>query len=192
MKEFRASAKSGFTAGANFAGDAKFAAVAENYYRIECREYAGGPVLWVEEIANLVTTQGLDNALTNQFKGVAYTAAWFVGLVDAAGFVAFAAGDTAAQIGGSNQWAELQAFVAGTRPALVLGTAAAGSVDNTASLAVFVMNASGTIQGAFVASSSTKGGTGGALYGEGAFPTPQPFISGNVISVTATLTLASA
>src|SRR4051812_14332533 len=64
---------------------------------------------WVEEVPNLVTTEGLNDLLTKYLKGSSYTAAWFVALVNNAGFSAFANGDTAAQIGGSNGWAEATA-----------------------------------------------------------------------------------
>lgn len=162
-------------------------------YRFECREYAGGPLLWVAFIKNLTTTQGLNDNLTKYLKGASYTAAWYVGLVDNASFSAFAAGDTAAQIGGSNGWLESTAYSESVRQTLTLGSASAGSIDNTGSPAVFTMNTSGTLNGGFLVSSSTKGGTSGVLFSEGAFGGGnQPFANGNVITVTVTSTAASA
>ncbi len=165
----------------------------QSTYRFECREFAGGPLLWVAFIKNLTTTQGLNDNLTKYLKGSSYTAAWYVGLVDNASFSAFNAADTAAQIGGSNGWLENQDYSESVRQTLTLGSASAGSIDNTGSPAVFTMNSTGTLKGGFLASSSTKGGTSGVLFSEGAFGGGnQPFGSGNVITVTVTSTAASA
>lgn len=158
--------------------------------KFECHDKDGN-LLWTETIYNRVPTEGLNDALTKHLKGVAYTAAWFCGLVNDAGFSAFAAGDTAAQIGGSNGWTELTSYTQATRPALVLGTASGGSIDNVASVAVFTINATVNLHGGFIVSSSTKGGTGGVLYGEGAFASVQPAIAGNTITMTVVLTLVS-
>lgn len=158
--------------------------------KFECHDKDGN-LLWTETIYNRVPIEGLNDALTQHLKGVAYTAAWFCGLVNDAGFSAFAASDTAAQIGGTNGWAELTSYTQSTRPALVLGTASAGSIDNTASVAIFTINATVNLHGGFIVSSSTKGGTGGVIYGEGAFVAVQPAISGNTITMTVVLTLVS-
>lgn len=167
-----------------------------SHHRLECFAYNGGPRLWCVEADNLVTTQGLNDLLDKYFKGSTYTATWFVGLVDNAGFTTYAAGDTAAQIttdaSGANQWGEVTEYDEGTRPALTLGTPAGGSVDNSASKAVFTMNSSLTVRGAFIVSSSTKAGTAGVLYCEVDFSAAQPVISGNVLNETTTLSVTSA
>lgn len=146
---------------------------------------------WVEEVRNLVTTQGLNDVLTKYFKGSSYTAAWFMGLVNAAGFSAFAAGDTAGQIGGSNGWAEATAYSETVRQTVTLGTASAGSIDNSASKCVFTFNGTVTIHGAFLASSSTKSGTSGILYGEAALTADRSMLSGDTLTIQVTLTAAS-
>lgn len=161
-----------------------------NFYTVRChRSVEDMTVLWEETIENLTVTQGLNDILTQYFTGSAYTAAWYVGLVNNAGFTAFAATDTAAQIGGTNQWAEDTAYTASVRQTLTLGSASAGSISNTASPASFTMNASGTLNGAFIATANT--GTSGVLYGEASFSSTQPYSSGNVITVTITLTMIS-
>ena len=160
-------------------------------YRFEARD-AQGRLKWVEEVSNLVTTQGLNDLLTNYFKGSAYTAAFYMGLVDNAGFSAFAAGDTAAQIGGSNGWAESTAYSEGARQTVTLGSALAGSIDNSASKCVFSINGTVTLKGAFMDTSSTKGGTSGVLYGEAAFSQTRSLLSGDTLTVQVTLTAATA
>lgn len=151
-----------------------------------------GKLKWEESISNLTTTEGRNDALTQYLKGSAYTAAFYVGLIDNASFTALAVGDTAAQINGTNGWIELTAYSGATRPALTLGTASAGSIDNSASPAVFAINATKTINGGFTVTTNTKAGTTGKIYGEGSFSSTRSLVSGDTLTVTVTLTLASA
>ena len=145
-----------------------------NRYDVICRD-AEGNVKWEEHAWNLVTTEGLNDTLTKEFKASGYTATWFVGLVDNAGFTAFAAGDTAAKITltanppTTNGWQEFDDYSEANRQTLTLGTASAGSIDNSASVATFTIDATGTLKGAFVVSSNTIGGTSGVLHSEVAF-----------------------
>lgn len=142
---------------------------------------------WVEDIDNLVTTAGKNDLLTNYFKGSSYTAAFYVGLVDNASFSAYAAGDTMSSHAG---WLESTAYSNSTRPALTLGTAASGSIDNSASKASFTINASATLDGAFIATNSTKGGTTGVLYSCGAFSGGDRTVAnGDTLQIQATLTV---
>ena len=145
-------------------------------------------------MAGTVTTEGKNDTLNKYFKGSAYTATWFVGLVDNTGFTAFAATDTAAKITTTanppttNGWQEATGYSEANRQTLTLGTPSAGSVDNSASKATFSINATATLKGGFVPSNSTKGGTSGILYGEGAFSATRSVVSGDSVQVTVTLT----
>lgn len=139
-------------------------------------------------MANVVTTEGKNDTLSQYFKGSSYTATWFVGLVNNSGFTAFAITDTAAQINGTNQWTEWTTYSESVRQTLTLGTPSGGSVDNSASKATFTMSGSGTLNGAFIVSSSTKAGTSGKLYGEGSFASTQAVVATNVITCTVTIT----
>lgn len=166
-------------------------------YRIVCRD-AQGNVKWEELRKNIVVTEGLNDVLTKYFKGAGYTATWFVLMVDNAGFTAFAAGDTAAKITlvanppTTNGWQEFNEYDEANRPTLTLGTASAGSIDNSASVATFTINASGTLKGVGIVSSNTIGGTTGVLHSEVAFSSTRAVVDNDVIEVTATLTCASA
>lgn len=157
-------------------------------YRFECFD-RDGKLKWVEEVPNLVVTAGLNDILDKYFKGSSYSAAHFVGLVDNAGFSAYAAGDT---MGSHAGWAESTAYSNANRPTLTLGTVSSGSVDNAASKAQFTINATATIRGAFVTTNNTKGGTTGTLYGEADFAASRSVINGDTLNVTVTLTAASA
>lgn len=160
-------------------------------YRFECRD-RDGRLKWTEDVPNLVTTQGLNDLLSKYFKGASYTAAFYMGLVNTASFSAFAAGDTAAQIGGSNGWIEVTAYAETVRQTLTLGSASAGSIDNSASKCVFTFNGTVTVHGAFLATVATKNGTTGVLYGEVALSVDRPMASGDTLTVQLTLTAASA
>lgn len=152
-------------------------------------------VAWEEQLANLVTTEGKNDLLTNYFKGSSYTAAFYVGLVTSTGFTSYAAGDTAAQIvtttpsGGNNQWEESTAYSNSTRVAWTGGSASGGSIDNSASKAVFNINATDTIRGGFMITNSTKGGTTGKLYGEADFAAARSVLNGDTLNVTLTCTV---
>ena len=157
-------------------------------YRFECFDKDGN-LKWVEEVPNIVVTAGLNDLLDKYFKGSTYTAAHYVGLVDNAGWTAYAAGDT---MGSHAGWSESTAYSNANRPTLTLGTVSAGSVDNSASKAVFNINGTATIRGAFVTTNNTKGGTTGTLYGEADFASARAVINGDTLNVTVTLTAASA
>lgn len=158
------------------------------HYRVEARDSKGN-LKWVDEFDNLVVTAGLNDSLTQHFKGSSYTAAWYVGLTD--GTPTFDAGDTSSSHAG---WVEVTAYDEAVRQTLTLGSVSGGSVDNTASKAVFTISSdSTTIGGAFVISNSTKGGSTGVLYGGGAFTAGDKSLDDNdTLSVSVTLTAAAA
>lgn len=155
-------------------------------YQIECLG-PDGKLKWSEEFHNLVVDEGLDDNLDKYFKGSAYTASHFVGLTD--GTPTPAAGDDMTTHAG---WTEITNYSEGTRPALVLGTVASQSVDNSASKASYSVNATVTIGGAFTTTNSTKGGSTGTLYGIGAFSGGDKSAdNGDTLNVTVTLTAAA-
>lgn len=158
------------------------------HYKIECHD-KNGRLKWVDEFDNLVVTAGLNDSLDKHFKGSAYTAAWYVGITGTA--PTFAAGDTMASHAG---WTEVTAYDEAVRQTLTLGTVSGGSVDNSASKAVFTIDTNSTVVGgAFVVTVNTKGGTTGTLYGGGAFTAGDKSLDDNdTLSVTVTLTAAAA
>lgn len=158
----------------------------KTHYVVECLD-SNGNEKWVEEFDNLVVNVGLDDNLDKYFKGSAYTAAHYVGLTDGAP-LGEVAGDTMASHAG---WAEVVPYSDANRPTLTLGTVASQSVDNGASRAVFNINATSTVGGAFVTTDDTKSGTAGTLYGVGAFAADKSVTSGDTLNVTITLTAAA-
>lgn len=91
-------------------------------------------------------------------------------------------------------WPEVAAYSEANRQTLTLGTISAGSVDNSASKAVFTINADNTyIGGAFIADNNTKSGTTGVLYGMAPFTSGgiRQLMTGDTVSVQATLSVAA-
>ena len=156
-----------------------------NFWEVVCYD-SNGAEKWREERKNLVTTVGLNHVLGSTFDAVTQVTAWYVGLKGAG---SVAAGDTMASHSG---WTEIADYSQSVRQTLTLGTAAAGSIDNVGNLATYSINGTATVAGAFVVSSDTKSGTAGTLYGVVDFSSSRAVISGDTLTVTVTLTAASA
>lgn len=154
---------------------------ATGVYTATCFD-AEGNVKWSEEFSNLVVTEGKNDLLTKYFKGSAYTAVWYVGLVDGASAPTYNAADTMASHAG---WTENTSYSNATRPAPSFGTASAGSLATTAT--AFNINGTATIAGCFMVTNSTKGGTTGTLYSAGSFTGGNKSVtSGDTLNVTYT------
>jgi len=173
-------------AGLDAAAAAQIGAVKmASIYHFECFDKDGN-LKWEETVENTVVNVGLNDLLTNYFKGSSYTAAFYVGLKDTG---SVSASDTMSSHGG---WTEDTTYSNSNRPTLTLGSVSGQSVDNSGSKAVFNINGSTTIYGAFVSTSNTKGGTTGVLYGAADFGASRAVLSGDTLNVTVTLTAASA
>lgn len=161
-------------------------AEATGRYIVECFD-ADGNLKWRDEIKNLVTTAGKNDALDKYLAGSAYTAAWYLGLISSTGYTTgVAAGDTAASHGG---WAEDQHYSQGARPTAAWSAASAGSKALSAAL-TFSINAATTIKGCFLISNSTKGGTTGILYSAGLFSGGDKAVAnGDTLNVSYTASL---
>lgn len=159
--------------------------IAHGWMRVECVG-ADGVVKWVDEGPNLIVTAGRNKLLDETLAGSAYTATWYVGLVDNASFTAIAAADTMASHAG---WIESTAYTEAARPTMAFSAASAGSKATSANNA-FSINATATINGAFVTSVATKGGTTGVLFAAKSFAATRSVISGDTLNVgyTASLT----
>lgn len=160
------------------------AVTAKTRYRVECRD-ANGKLKWTDEFENLVVTTGLNLLLDRSFKNVPANVNWYVGLKGTGSVVA---GDTMASHGG---WSELVPYSDANRPALTLGTISAGAVNNSAAKAVFNINGTSTIFGAFLSTDNTKSGTSGTLYGGGDFASSRAVLSGDTLSVQVDLSVTA-
>jgi hypothetical protein len=153
------------------------------HYTVECVK-PDGSVRWADEFDNLVTTEGKNDLLTNYFKGVGYSGAFFCGLINDTTYTEIVAGDTAASHAG---WTESADYSEATRPAVTWGVAAAGSLATSAA-SLFTLTADDTIKGAFVSTSDVKSGGAGVLYSAGLFTTgDRAVLIGDIVNVSITM-----
>lgn len=150
-----------------------------------------GRLKWEAASPNLVVNVGLQDMNTKYFTASGYTATWYLGLYGAAASNNPAAGDTAALHAG---WTEVTAYSQATRPACTFGSATNADpsvISNSALPAVFTMNSTVTVGGAFLISNNTKGGSTGILFSASDFASPgdRNVVSGDTINVTYTFSL---
>jgi len=184
MKE-KITARAGHDAGTAGNSDAFEGAEAHGRYVVECLG-SDGDLKWTDEIENLVTIAGKNLCLGTLMAGSAYTAAWYMGLIDGSTTPTPSTADTMASHAG---WNENQAYSQATRPATAWNAAASGAIALSAALA-FSINATATIAGCFLTTISTKGGTTGTLYSAGTFAAGNKTLqSGDTLNVSYTASM---
>lgn len=162
-------------------------------YTLQCIN-ADGQLKWETSSHNLLVNVGLKDMNDKYFLGSGYTATWFLGLYGAAATNDPAASDTMASHAG---WVEVTAYSQATRPAAVFAVATTADpsvITNTASAAVFSMNGTTVVGGAFLTSNNTKGGTTGILFSASDFAAPgdRSVVSGDTLNLIYTFSLDAA
>jgi len=149
-----------------------------------------GKLKWEEKNPNLVVNEGLQDMNDKYFAGVAYSAAWYLGLITGPGSgTTIAAGDTLASHAG---WTEYSDYT-GNRKAVTFGSATLADpsvIDNSGAPNAFVITApGGTVAGAFLASVAT--GSSGILFSASDFQSPgdRAVVAGDTLNVTYTFSL---
>jgi hypothetical protein len=153
-----------------------------------------GNLKWESASHNLVVNVGLQDMNTKYFSGSAYTAAWYVGLYGAAASNTPAAADTMSSHAG---WTEVVAYSQATRVAATFGTATTADpsvISNSASPAIFTINGTTIVGGAFLTTGSAKSGTAGTLFSASDFAAPgdRSVVSGDTLTVTYQFSLDAA
>ena len=162
-------------------------------FTVECFDKDGNHK-WTAKSPNLVVNVGLADMNDKYFSGSGYTATWYLGLYGAASSNNPAAGDTMASHAG---WTEVTDYSQSTRPAATFGAATTADpsvIDNSGSVAVFSINNTVTVGGAFLTSNNTKGGTTGILFSASDFQAPgdRNVVSGDTLNVTYQFSLDAA
>jgi hypothetical protein len=153
-------------------------------FNVKCFDVDGN-LKWEDTFHNLVVNEGLQDLNTKYFKASGYTAAWYLGLVTGPGSgTVYAPGDTlASHIG----WTEDTNY-SGSRKSVTFGTATLADpsvIGNSASPAVFNINNTTTVAGAFLA--TVASGTSGILFSEGDFTGGDKLVAnGDTLNVTYT------
>lgn len=153
-------------------------------FKVECFG-PDGEKKWEDTFHNLVVNEGLQDLNTKYFKASGYTAAWYLGLITGPGSgTSYVAGDTLVSHVG---WTEDTNYT-GVRKSVTFGTATTADpsvIDNSASPAVFNINNTTTVAGAFLTTVSS--GTSGILFSEGDFTGGDKIVAnGDTLNVTYT------
>lgn len=161
-------------------------------YTVECFD-KDGKLKWVAESSNLVVNVGLQYMAGTALTTTSQITTWYLGLYGAAASNNPAAGDTMALHGG---WTEVTDYTEATRPAATFAAATNANpsvVTNTASKAVFSINGTTVVGGAFLTSNNTKNGTTGTLFSAADFAAPgdRSVVSGDILNVTYTFSLSA-
>jgi hypothetical protein len=161
-------------------------------FKVTCFDKDGN-LKWEAESHNLVVNVGLQDMNDKYFSGSGYTAAWYIGLYGSGTTNDPAAGDTMSSHVG---WTEVTAYSQATRPAATFGSATAADpsvINNSGSVAVFTMNGTTVVGGAFLTSNDVKGGTTGILFSAADFQSPgdRSVVSGDTLNVTYEFSLAA-
>jgi hypothetical protein len=145
---------------------------------------------WAEEVPNSICLAAMTDILGVYFAGASAAANWYAGLIISPGTgvdiveASVDPTDTAASHPG---WHELTGYSESTRPQLP-SRAAAGAVLTTGK-ASFTAAGELLLRGMFLATSNTKGGTGGLLFCTALFPQTRVLAAGGVLSLGYSLRL---
>jgi len=145
-------------------------------------------VLSVEDVSNLIPTEGLNYILGASLTGVSPISAWYLALFEAN--YTPVAGVTAASFPADAT--ECTAYDETTRVAWVPGAISAGAVTNSASKAVFTMNATKTVYGIAQLSVATKSSTSGKAVSVAKFSSSKSVVAGDILNVTSSISITSA
>ena len=179
---------SGLTCNTKSGEDAK----ATGLFEIKCHDKDGN-LKWEAQSKNLVVNAGLAYMAGSALTSVTAITTWYLGLYGAAASNTPAAADTMSSHAG---WTEVVAYSNATRVAATFVTATTADpsvVTNTASPAVFNINGTTTVGGAFLTSGSAKSGTAGTLFSAADFGSPgdRSVVNSDTLSVTYTFSLAA-
>ena len=142
-----------------------------------------GKVIASETIHNIMPTEGSTYFLNAALLAGSQTSTWYVGLFE--NNYTPVVTDTIAQFVGSAYAKETTAYTETTRQQWQNDPISSGVLVNSTNKAVFTFNATKTIYGAFLTSTSVKGGTTGVLLSAAKFLAPKPVENTDILRVVA-------
>lgn len=174
-------------------GGSKDGAAAGGVFHFQCHD-KNGNLKWEDSCHNLVVNAGLQDMNNKYFKGSSYTAAWYLGLVDASGFSAYSANDTMASHSG---WTETTDYSGANRGTVTFGTPTTADpsvVTNSSSATQFSITGTVTVKGAFLTATQDKTTNSGVLFSVSSFQAPgdRSVVNGDTLTVTYTFSLDAA
>ena len=152
----------------------------------------GGNVIHSQTGKNTFTTEGMAKMLNIMFHDISKAAEhiWYVGIFK--NNITPALSDTAAKLGAGNAFGECQDAdydnPLTNRPQYVSEDTSTAVISNVNSKAHFIMNASITVYGAFLADQAAKTSSSGTLMCAKRFGTPRAVIADDEIYVTYQIT----
>lgn len=183
-EQLRALESLGFTAAESNSvlnGDADLMGV----YVLEHRR--GGKLIGRDTASNLIVTEGRNHILDVVLHGSTQVTTWYVALFE--GNYTPVAGLTAATF--TSAATECTAYDEATRVPYVEAAASGGVTTNSASKAVFTINASKTIYGAALLSASAKSSTSGTCLAAARFSSSRAVVDDDEISLSYSITLTA-
>ncbi len=155
-------------------------------FRCRILDPVTGEVVDDFKVANAPVTVGLNSLLNVGFRATTQITAWYVGLINGSGFSAVSASDTMASHAG---WTEYTAYSEPVRQTWSPGAASGGVLVNSSVMTFTNGGATGSIQGMFLASSSTKGEAVSTLYSTAVESSPRSLAAGATFQVYYQVTL---
>lgn len=141
-----------------------------------------GEVIAEMEFPNGITDVGKLYMLDATFNGVTQSTGWYLGLISGATTPTLSNSDTAASHTG---WAEFLSYTEAVRQTWSKGSAS-GNVVTGSGPSVFTIGTVAVntyVNGGFVITNSTKGGTSGTLWSTGLFTNPVPVQTSDVFKL---------
>ncbi len=160
--------------------------------KVTTEHYRGGKLIHTQVGTNTFTTEGMAKLLNIIFHDISKAAShiWYVGIFK--NNITPALADTAAKLGSGNAYGECQDADYDSpltnRPAYTTEDTSTAVISNVNAKAHFVMNASITVYGAFLADAAAKTAASGVLMCAKRFGTPRAVIADDEIYVTYQIT----
>lgn len=153
-------------------------------FRTECFD-PEGVRRWVDDAKNAVTLVGLDSILSIYFNAGTPFATFYIGLIDAAGYVTLSSSDTLASH--SSNWAENTQY-SGNRPAWGNGGSSGQSVTNASPVSFAMTPTVGspaTIKGLFLCTVASGSASPNILFSTALFSQGNQVVNnGDTLKVT--------